>query len=169
MAGNVDERSVGTSKAPSATGKTIGKTGTTFYRSEAGGTTAGSPSVQQTSAAGNKEENQEEEDENATASPQKRNPDTDAKNPEFVDYITIRKEQRPRSVMRINKEKVSDMCSGRPLKRRLDVPEGVEVNQYSGQKNNIWEMQNRQMRQAVLEDKSNYYTYSKDHLSLAFP
>ena len=41
--------------------------------------------------------------------------------------------------------------------------------QYSCQKLNIWEFQKEQLRKHIAEDKSNFYTYAKDYLSLAFP
>ena len=40
-----------------------------------------------------------------------------------------------------NIEVVHAMNSGRPLKERLSIPEGVDVFQYGNQKLNIWEFQ----------------------------
>jgi hypothetical protein len=34
---------------------------------------------------------------------------------------------------------------------------------------NIWEYQKEQMRKHIAKDSANFYTYSKEHLSLAFP
>lgn len=34
---------------------------------------------------------------------------------------------------------------------------------------NIWEFQKEQLRKHIANDPSNFYTYSKEHLSLAFP
>lgn len=60
-------------------------------------------------------------------------------------------------------------CQGKPLKARVDVPEGVEVYQYGGQKGSIWELQKEQLRKTISNDPNNFYTYSKEHLSLSFP
>lgn len=61
------------------------------------------------------------------------------------------------------------MNSGRPLKERLNIPEGSEIFQYGNQKLNIWEFQKEQLRQTIAQDPSKFYTYSPDYLSLAFP
>ena len=61
------------------------------------------------------------------------------------------------------------MSSGRPPKERLNIPEGVDVFQYGNQKLNIWEFQKEQMRVKIAQDPSKFYTYSAEHLSLAFP
>lgn len=61
------------------------------------------------------------------------------------------------------------MNTGRPLKQRIDVPEGVEVYPYGSQKLNIWDFQQEQLRKHIANDPANFFTYSKDHLSLAFP
>jgi hypothetical protein len=61
------------------------------------------------------------------------------------------------------------MCTGRPLKERLNIPEGVDVFQYGNQKLNIWEFQKEQLRQQISKDQTKFYTYSAEHLSLAFP
>ena len=34
---------------------------------------------------------------------------------------------------------------------------------------NIWEFQKEQLRKRIADDKGNFYSYSKEHLSLAFP
>lgn len=49
------------------------------------------------------------------------------------------------------------------------IPEGVEVFMYGNQKLNIWEFQKEQVRKQITNDTKNFYTYSKDYLSLAFP
>lgn len=40
---------------------------------------------------------------------------------------------------------------------------------YGNQKLNIWEFQKEQVRKQITNDTKNFYTYSKDFLSLAFP
>lgn len=40
---------------------------------------------------------------------------------------------------------------------------------YGNQKYNIWEFQKERMRKQLAKDTGNFYTYSKEHLSLAFP
>ena len=54
-------------------------------------------------------------------------------------------------------------------RERIEVPDGVEVYLYSGQKLNYFEQQKEEIRKSVAEDKAHFYTYSPDHLSLAFP
>ena len=68
-----------------------------------------------------------------------------------------------------NREAITEMTQGRPLRERIKVPEGVEVYMYSGQKLNVNEFQKEKLRKKLADDKSNFYSYSKDHLSLAFP
>jgi len=61
------------------------------------------------------------------------------------------------------------MSVGRPPKERMNIPEGVEVFMYGNQKLNIWEFQKEQLRKQIADDKKNFYTYSSDFLTLAFP
>lgn len=41
----------------------------------------------------------------------------------------------------MNIDRVHAMNQGRPLQQRLEVPDGVEVYMYGGQKLSIWENQ----------------------------
>lgn len=99
----------------------------------------------------------------------KRKADTDALNKEFEMLLAQRKQTSPKNFSYMNKQRVRSMCSGRPLPERLNIPDGVEVYQYGNQKLNIWEFQKEQLRQQIAKDSSKFYTYSADHLSLAFP
>jgi len=54
-------------------------------------------------------------------------------------------------------------------RERVEVPEGQQVYMYSGQRLNYYEQQKEQIRETVSKDKGNFYTYSPEHLSLAFP
>ena len=54
-------------------------------------------------------------------------------------------------------------------KPRMEVPEGEEVFMYSGQRLNYYEHQKEELRKTISKDKANFYTYSPEHLSLAFP
>ena len=99
----------------------------------------------------------------------KRNPDTVHQNESFNEHLKKRAEENAKNFHSINKQKVNDMNTGRPLKQRIDVPDGVEIYPYGNQKLNIWEFQKEQMRKHIANDPSNFYTYSKEHLSLAFP
>lgn len=54
-------------------------------------------------------------------------------------------------------------------RERIEFPEGVEVYMYSGQRLNYYEQQKEEIRKKVAQDKANFYTYSPEHLSLAFP
>lgn len=74
-----------------------------------------------------------------------------------------------KNFMYANIETLQSMGSGRPLKRRIDLPDEIEVYGYGGQKNNIWEFQKNQMRKHIASDHKNYYTFSKDYNSGAFP
>ena len=71
-----------------------------------------------------KNDSEEEEEANQV---QKRNPDTEARNPDFVELLKLREAENSKSMMLLNKTRVSEMCTGRSLKPRIDVPEGVEV------------------------------------------
>lgn len=51
----------------------------------------------------------------------------------------------------------------------MEIPEGAEVYMYGNQKFNIWEFQKDRLRKQLSKDTGNFYTYAKDHLSLAFP
>lgn len=69
----------------------------------------------------------------------------------------------------MHRRNIRSMQTNRPLKERLNIPEEVDVFQYSGQKLNIWEFQKEQMRLQISRDPTKFYTYSAEHLSLAFP
>ena len=99
----------------------------------------------------------------------KRKADTDDKNREFEEILTRRYRDGPEDFQMKNIEIVHSMNTGRPLKERLNIPEGVDVFQYGNQKLNIWEFQKEQLRQQIAKDPSKFYTYSDEHLSLAFP
>lgn len=112
---------------------------------------------------------EEESDEESEVVQQKRNPDTDCLNTQFEKSLRQRKEEDMKDYQRINIQTVHKMNSGRPLKQRIEVPEHVEVYPYGNQKGNIWEFQKEQLRKQIAKDSSNFYTYSKEHLSLSFP
>ena len=95
--------------------------------------------------------------------------DTDCKNAGFEEHLKQRRAKSPTNFLQTNKGKVHSMNSGRPLKQRVDVPDGVEVYPYGNQKLNIWEFQKEQLRKHIANDPGNFYTYSKDYLALAFP
>ena len=99
----------------------------------------------------------------------KRNPDTDANNPDFERHLADRRQMTPTNFLTANKEYVHSLNRGRPLKPRIDVPEGVEVYPYGNQKMNIWEIQKEKLRETVANDPSHFYTYSKEYLSQSFP
>ena len=112
-------------------------------------------------------EESDEEEEKTTV--QKRKADTDCRNDYFIESLKARGSQTTRNFMNTNKQSVTDMNTGRPLKARIEVPDGVEIYPYGNQKLNIWEFQKEQLRKHIANDPSNFYTYSKEHLSLAFP
>jgi hypothetical protein len=100
---------------------------------------------------------------------QKRKVDTDCKNPRFEDHLKQRRAASPTNFKHTNVVRVHSMNSGRPLKQRIEVPDGVEIYPYGNQKLNIWEFQKEQLRKHIANDPGNFYTYSKDYLALAFP
>ena len=71
----------------------------------------------------------------------KRKADTDANNFEFDKTLAQRAADGPDNFRIKNIQRVHSMNSGRPLKERLNIPEGVDVFQYGSQKLNIWEFQ----------------------------
>lgn len=111
------------------------------------------------------EHESEEEDEKVV----KRKADTDARNPQFVKKLLLREEEGPKDMIVENMLHVHQMNTGRPLKPRIDVPEGFLVHPYGGQSLNIWEFQKEQLRTKIAKDPGNYYTYSKSYNSGAFP
>lgn len=94
---------------------------------------------------------------------------SDCQNHEFARSLNDRKKQPVRNIVNENKEMLKSMQSGKPPQERLIVPDGVEQFMYGNQKLNVWEWQKEQLRKQVEQDPSNFYTYSKEHLSLAFP
>ena len=90
--------------------------------------------------------------------------------------VTNFSEERPkhRSEVKLqksaNKSKLGYTPKSKVARReRLEFPEGVEVFLYSGQKLNYFEQQKEEIRKSVANDKAHFYTYSPEHLSLAFP
>ena len=68
-----------------------------------------------------------------------------------------------------NKLKVRQNSTQKISKPRMEVPDNVELHTYGSQSNNIYEWQKDQLRAKIENDKSHFYTYAKDYLSLAFP
>lgn len=99
----------------------------------------------------------------------KRNPDTICKNPEFVQTMRSRSMGIQQDFIISNRRTIRNMSTGRPLKQRIEVPDGVEVFPYGSQQNNIWETQKEQLRKLIENDKAHFYTYSKEYLSQSFP
>lgn len=83
----------------------------------------------------------EAEEPKKRATPVKRKADTECKNDEFELRMKERLASGPDDFKKKNKERVASLCTGRPLKERLAIPEGVDVFQYGNQKLNIWEFQ----------------------------
>ena len=123
--------------------------------------------MSQRSAIKAKEESEHSEEEDLP--PAKRNPDTVCKNPDFEKSLRSRSMQPQRDFTISNKKHVRNMSSGRPLKTRIEVPEGIEVFPYGSQRNNIWEMQKEKLRNMIENDSAHFYTYSKQYLSQSFP
>ena len=98
----------------------------------------------------------------------KRKASTDHLNPAFAASLRQR-ELEHKDFMYTNKALVKSMCTGRPAKARIELPQDVDTYGYSSQKLNIWEFQKEQLRKHISQDRSNFYTYSKEHMSGAFP
>lgn len=64
------------------------------------------------------------------ATPVKRKADTECKNNDFELHIKERIASGPDDFKRKNRDRIQSLCSGRPLKERLSIPEGVDVFQY---------------------------------------
>lgn len=111
----------------------------------------------------------ESEEEEVDAEVVKRKADTDCKNRQFVKALKQREHEDPKDMLIANKLHVHQLNTGRPLKERIDVPEGFIVHPYGGQSLNIWEFQKEQLRTKIAANPSNYYTYSKSYNSGAFP
>ena len=90
-------------------------------------------------------------------------------NEQFEETLKTRAEGSPKNVWKENFEFVKSLTQGRPPKERMEIPEGVEVFMYGNQKLNIWEFQKEQLRKQIANDPKNFYSYSQDFLSLAFP
>lgn len=69
----------------------------------------------------------------------KRKADTDARNDDFEMLLRARAGGEVPDFLDTNRRHVRNQSTGRPLKPRLDIPEGMEVYAYGGQKLNIWE------------------------------
>lgn len=95
--------------------------------------------------------------------------ETNANNEAFELTLKARANSPIRNVFVENIDMLKTMSHGRPPKERMTIPEGVEVFMYGNQKLNIWEFQKEQMRKQISEDPKNFYSYSHDYLSLAFP
>jgi hypothetical protein len=74
------------------------------------------------------EHESEEEDEEVV----KRKADTDCKNAAFVKALKLRDQEEPKDILFANKLHVHQLNKGRPLKARIDVPEGFIVHPYGG-------------------------------------
>ena len=53
------------------------------------------------------------------------------------------------------------------IKTTKELSPGEEVYIYSNQKNNFYELQMKELRQQMQNDKGYFYTYSNDHLGLS--
>lgn len=84
---------------------------------------------------------EEDSEEEETVHIGKRKADTECRNNQFIKFLREREEQDPINYSWQNKAQVKSMCTGRPLKARLDVPDGFEVHMYGSQTKNIWEFQ----------------------------
>lgn len=114
------------------------------------------------------EESSEEED-RIVRDTTKRKADTVCQNPTFLKSLREREMCQSQDFMKSNIHQLKMMSSGRLPQARIDLPQGVDVYPYSCQKLNIWEFQKEQLRKTISNDAHNFYTYSKEHLSLAFP
>ena len=99
----------------------------------------------------------------------KRKADTDARNEDFELVLRARAAGEATDFADANKRAIRNASTGRPLKPRLEIPDGMEVYAYGGQKLNIWEQQKESLRDEIAKESGKFYTYSKEHLSLAFP
>ncbi len=114
------------------------------------------------------EESSEDEDKIVRDTTKRKAP-TDCANTAFAETIKARQASISTDFKRTNIQQIKKMSHGKLPQPRIDLPAGVEVFNYSGQKLNIWEFQKEQLRKTISNDNNNFYTYAKDFLSLAFP
>jgi len=112
--------------------------GTTEMQSELGKTTLGPASEagktelsQGTKLAGGAADDESSDEEREVIL--KRNPDTVCKNPEFVQSMRSRSMGVQQDFIISNRRTIRNMSTGRPLKQRIEVPDGVEVFPYGSQ------------------------------------
>lgn len=68
----------------------------------------------------------------------KRKGDTDHRNSAFTSYLKER-QGKSQDYNMTHKRFVKSQCSGRVLRPRIDLPDGVEVFPYSQSRLNVWE------------------------------
>ena len=91
------------------------------------------------------EDDYESEEEESLVIAKKWKADTDCKNANFEASLKARTMKPAPNFKTVNKERVHSMNTGRPLKERVEIPDGVEVYPYGNQKLNIWEFQKEQL------------------------
>lgn len=91
---------------------------------------------------------------------------TDSFNPNYDQSIKDRPEKNH---ITKNVDAMNSLRGTKKLRERIEVPDGVEVFMYSGQKLNVYDFQKEKLRKKLSEDPKNFYTWAEDHLSLAFP
>jgi hypothetical protein len=112
---------------------------------------------------------EDDESEDEDHGPKKRKADTDHLNPEFLESLKKRLTEDKKDILAENFMAVHNAKTGNGPRTRLDIPDGVEVFLYGGQRNNIWDVQKEQLRKQIQADPGNFYTYSKNNMSGAFP
>jgi hypothetical protein len=66
---------------------------------------------------------------------------TDDRNEDYDMMMRARSMADVQDFTMANVSKLRTMSTGRPLKERMEIPDGVDVFQYGNQKLNIWEFQ----------------------------
>jgi hypothetical protein len=71
----------------------------------------------------------------------RRKAETDCRNPDFATRMNERKTSTSQNFEQKNRKLLKQMSGQKPPLPRIEMPDGVEVHQYSCQKLNIWEFQ----------------------------
>jgi hypothetical protein len=87
------------------------------------------------------EEERHEDSDESHEEVKKRNPDTDCHNPDFLAALRQRRLSMSPNLVRQNILSLREINLGQNKKKRIDLPEGVELSSYAGCKQNVWEFQ----------------------------
>lgn len=85
------------------------------------------------------EEELHEDSDDSHVEVKKRNPDTDCHNPDYLAALKQRKMSMSPNLVRQNILCLREVNLGLNKKKRIDLPENVELSSYAGCRQNVWE------------------------------